>query len=124
MNGQVESWKKIVSEMETRKYVELVGDSSSSKYLPNDSPSSDEDLEGEEWVKTQKYKPGTDLNDLKWEIGLRYTLKQDFIELIRHQGVKMSKNYVLRKMIIFTALPFANLCFKIRIKLHVHGMFQ
>ena len=48
MNGQVESWKKIVSEMETRKYVELVGDSSSSKYLPNDSPSSDEDLEGEE----------------------------------------------------------------------------
>ncbi|XP_042066324.1 uncharacterized protein LOC121809647 [Salvia splendens] len=95
MKSQVESWKKLVSEMETRKCDETEG--GSSENLPSDSPSSGEDLVGDDRVKTRRFKPAIDLNDVKWEIGLRFTSKQDFTELIRHQGVKMGKKLRFKK---------------------------
>ncbi|KAL1568923.1 hypothetical protein AAHA92_00467 [Salvia divinorum] len=104
MAAQVERWKNVVDSMRT------IGDGDgddggTGDDLPSDSPStrteSDDDLgdRDSEVVKivSRRYKASTDLNDPKWEVGLWFNSKQDFTELVQHQGVKIGKKLRLKK---------------------------
>ncbi|XP_047952617.1 uncharacterized protein LOC125198282 [Salvia hispanica] len=116
MAGQVEGWKKIVDEMVN----DHMGDTSDSDHLPNESPnsSSEEEMEHDDnndklvsrryrrlmehddnndKLVSRRYRPATDLNDPRWELGIRFNCKEDFADLIRHQGVLHGKRLRLVK---------------------------
>ncbi|XP_042035206.1 uncharacterized protein LOC121781547 [Salvia splendens] len=102
MTAQVEGWKNVVNSM---RVLGDLDDGGESDNLRSDSPSSgasEDDLAGEgdcDVVKTisRRYKLATDLNDLRLEVGLWFNTKEDFTELIRHQGVKLGKKLRLKK---------------------------
>ena len=93
MAVQVEGWKKVVDQMSTHP-MEHIGDTSDS-----DSPSSgtEDELDYDDKLLTRRYKKATDFNDPRWEVGMRFNCKDDFTELIRHQGVVQGKKLRLKK---------------------------
>ncbi|XP_042056269.1 uncharacterized protein LOC121800837 [Salvia splendens] len=102
MAAQVQGWKNVVASM---RVIEDRDEEASSDNLPTDTPSegeSEDDLGGKgdpdmPQVVSRRFKPATDFNDPRWEIGLRFNSKNDFKEVIRHEEVKEGKKLRLLK---------------------------